>query len=322
MAPFPHYHTKSGSALSIPVPSPSPVQTVSPVILPSPSRAVDLAMRVSFPSTSTLEKLPIILLSHGLGRANWISSHYAYTPLSDFYAGRGFVVIQPTHLDSHFLGIEHEVLPWESRVTDMTQILDEMDKVVGQVPALKGRLDVERIAVVGHSMGAMTASQLLGMKNVDPRDGKVVHTPDARIKAGIILAGAGNGGDSLTEMAKGVLPFYNPQWETMTKPALIVYGDEDNVGLTTRGKEWLRDSYEGSPSPKAIIELKGGKHGLGGISSWDASETDDESPERMGAVQRITWAYLRSQLFQGDEAWKAATGALESLPELGFVQTK
>lgn len=322
MASFPLYHTKSGAALSIPVPAPSPVQTISPVVLPSSSRAVDLAMRISFPSTPESGKLPIVLLSHGLGHANWISSHYAYAPLSEFYAGRGFVVIQPTHLDSHFLGIKHESMPWESRVTDMKQILDEMDKIIELVPALRGRLDTERIAVVGHSMGAFTAASLLGMKNVDPRNGNVVHTPDSRIKAGVMLAGAGNGGDSLTERAKTVLPFYNPQWQTMTTPTFVVYGDEDNVGLTIRGKQWLRDSYEGSPSPKAIFEVKGGRHGLGGVSTWDAQETDDESPERLGAVQRLTWAYLRSQLFEGDEAWKTAASALEGLQEIGSVEIK
>ena len=323
MAPFPHYHAKSDSALSIPVPSPSPVQTISPVTLPAPSRNVDLVMRISFPSNLTSDKLPVILLSHGLGHANWISSHYAYTPLSDFYAGRGFVVIQPTHLDFHFLGIKHEGLPWKSRVTDMKQILDEMDKITEQVPQLKGRLDMDKVAVVGHSMGAFTAAQLLGTKNIDPRNQEVFDGSDIRIKAGVLMAAAGNGGDSLSEMAKNIIPFYNPQWDTMIKPTLIVYGDEDNVGLSTRGKAWLRDSYDGSPSPKAILELKGGKHGLGGVATWDAAESDDESPERLGVTQRLSWAYLWSQLYGDDDsAWSTASSALGKLPEVGSIEFK
>ncbi|WP_158277981.1 hypothetical protein [Caulobacter endophyticus] len=41
-----------------------------------------------------------MLLSHGHGPSNYIPSKDGYGPLVNFYAERGFVVIQPTHLNS------------------------------------------------------------------------------------------------------------------------------------------------------------------------------------------------------------------------------
>lgn len=316
----PYYHARIGAAADIPVPDPKPVLSFSPVVLQSKNRPVDLMMRVSVPESGT--KLPVILLSHGLGYANYISSHLGYTPLSDFYAARGFVVIQPTHLDSHFLGLKNENgLPWKSRMEDMIQILDELETIEKAVPTLKGRLDKSNVAVIGHSMGTNTAAMLLGATNTDPRTGEVTIMKDDRIKAGITLAGGGNGGDDIAEHARPMLPFYNPDFSTMTTPTLVVYGDEDTLRLTTRQIDWYTDSYTHGPSPKALFAVKGGKHGLGGVSTWDAGETDDESPERLAATQRVTWAYLRKELYGDGEAWDQVMEALKNL-DLGVIKTK
>lgn len=316
----PHYHALIGAAANIPVPDPKPVLSFSPVVLPSKGRPVDLMMRVSVPESGN--ELPIILLSHGLGHANYISSHYGYTPLSDFYAARGFAVIQPTHLDSHFLGLKNEDgLPWKSRIDDMTKILDELDRVEDAVPTLKGRLDKSKVAVIGHSMGANTAAMLLGAINIHPTTGELTQMRDDRIKAGITMAGAGNGGDDIVEQARAMLSFYGPDFSTMSAPALVVYGDEDTLRITTRKIDWYADAFTHGPSPKALFTVKGGKHGLGGVSTWDAGETDDESPERLAATQRVTWAYLRKELCGDEEAWIKTIEALKAL-DLGTVEVK
>jgi predicted dienelactone hydrolase len=84
--------------------APTPVVSVSPVVLSAPGRAVDLQMRVSAPVTE--RELPIILLSHGHGNSNNLSSLNGYGPLANFWAAHGFVVIQPTHLDSKTLRLD------------------------------------------------------------------------------------------------------------------------------------------------------------------------------------------------------------------------
>ncbi len=93
----------SNGAENIPVSVPVPVVSVSPVVLPVPGRAVDLQVRVSAPATG--RDLPIILLSHGHGNSWYLSSLNGYGPLANFWAAHGFVVIQPTHLDSRVLGL-------------------------------------------------------------------------------------------------------------------------------------------------------------------------------------------------------------------------
>lgn len=319
------YHTLTGAAAAIPINAPKPIISFSPVVLPAQGRLVNLELRVTVPSVGVA--IPIILLSHGQGRSNFLSSLEGYAPLYEFWAAHGFAVLQPTHLSSTFLGIKtpdgREGF-WQERTTDMSRILDNLEYIEDAVPGLKGRLDYTRVAVVGHSAGARTVSLLLGTRNVDPRDGSTWYKPEPRIKAGVILAGLGKGGADLSDAGKLRAPFYDPDFSTMTTPALIVYGDEDrSPHFTNRGPDWHADSYVLAPAPKDLLMLKGANHVLGGISGWDARETvDDESPERVAVVQRMTWAYLRSQLYEADMAWAEACKALAELEGLGVVKAK
>ena len=67
----------------------------------------------------------------------------------------------------------------------------------------------------------------------------------------------------------------------------------------------------------------GALNGFGGISGYDAKETSDESPERVAALQRITWAYLRTTLFPGDDAWDVVTQELATAENpTGRIESK
>jgi predicted dienelactone hydrolase len=137
--------------------APATVVSARPVILSAPGRGDDLQVRVSAPATGT--GLPVIVFSHGFG---WSMDGYA--PLADFWAAHGFMVIQPTHLDSRTLGIpaEDPRTPriWRLRIEDLTRVLDELDVLETSVPGLAGRLDRDRVAVAGHSWGAQSASRV------------------------------------------------------------------------------------------------------------------------------------------------------------------
>ncbi|KAF3903460.1 hypothetical protein ABW20_dc0105224 [Dactylellina cionopaga] len=317
------YHARIGAAAEIPINASQPIMCFCPVVLPSPGRPVDLELRVTVPATG--DALPILLLSHGQGRSNYLSSLEGYAPLAEFYAAHGFAVLQPTHLRSGFLGLpwpKGQELWWQGGSEDMVQILDNLNTIETAVPGLKGRLDHTKVSVVGHSAGTMTVCGLLGFTNTDPRDGSVYHKPDSRVKAGVVLAGLGNGGTSMSENGKTMVPFYGGDFSTMTGSALVVYGDED-VGphLTNRAADWHADPYTSAPGSKDLLTLTGAKHGLGGISGWDAGETQDESPELLGIVQRMTWAYLKSQLYEGDTAWADACKAFGGIGK-GKVESK
>src|SRR5262245_31666284 len=162
--------------------APSPVFSIAPIVLPAPGRAVDLELRVSAPVTGT--KLPILLLSHRHGPSNHLSSLNGYAPLANYYAANGFVVVQPTHLDSKMLpfreGHRDSPLHWRTRAEDMTRILDHLDTIESAVAEIASRTDQSKVAVVGHSMGGHTASLILGARSKDPRDGTEVNSVEPR----------------------------------------------------------------------------------------------------------------------------------------------
>lgn len=298
-----------------------PVTVVSarPVVLSAPGRGEDLQVRVSAPASGG--DLPVIVFSHGFG---W--SMDGYLPLADYWAAQGFVVVQPTHLDSRTLGLppEDPRTPriWRIRIEDLTRVLDGLDVLEAAVPGLAGRLDRDRVAVAGHSWGAQTASALLGAR-VLGSDGKPGEDmSDPRVKAGVLLALTGLG-DTLTPFAAEHFPFMKPSFDTMTTPALIVAGDNDQSALSTRGPDWFTDPYIYSPGDKSLLTLFGGEHSLGGICGYTVVETTDENPARVALIQRLSTAYLRSALHPGDTGWKAAAAALAEDPEaLGALQSK
>lgn len=288
---------------------PDSVISFTPVVLPAPDRGADLLLRVSAPATG--HDLPIILFSHGNGQ-----SLYGYGPLADFWAAHGFVVIQPTHLDSRTLRLAQNdprrSLLWRSRVEDLKRVLDQLDVIEASVPQITGRIDRSRIAVAGHSWGGQTASMLLGARHPHPEDGSVVNFADDRIKAGVLLAVPGRGGADLSSFAAEHFPFMHPDFSHMTAPTLVVAGDNDHGRMTTRGPDWWADAYVLSPGSKCLLTIFGGEHSLGGIPGYEAAETTDENPERVAAIQRLSWAYLRSTLYPGDRAWPEAVAALSA----------
>lgn len=306
--------------MEINVNTPAPIISVKPVVLPVPERGEDLQVRVSAPITG--HDLPIIVFSHGFG-----SSMDGYAPLVDFWAAHGFVVIQPTHLDSRTLNLPPEdsrtPLIWRIRVDDLKRILDQLDLIEAAVPGLSGRLDRSRIAAAGHSWGGQTVSTLLGARVLDA-DGKPGEDmSDPRIKAGLLLATTGKGGSDLSPFAAEHFPFMNPSFADMNTPTLVVAGDQDQSRLSTRGPDWFADPYFLSPGSKSLLTLFGGEHSLGGIPGYNVTETTDENPERVALLQRVTWAYLRSALGIDDSSWAAARAALEEgANPLGRMESK
>ncbi|NMO91501.1 chlorophyllase/cutinase-like alpha/beta fold protein [Actinomycetospora sp. TBRC 11914] len=294
----------------------APVVSVGPLTLESPARGVDLEVRVSAPVTG--RDLPVVLFSHGFG-----SSSRAYGPLVDFWAAHGFVVVQPTHLDSRTVGLAphdpRQPTLWRHRVEDMLRILDDLDRLEGAVPGLPGRVDHGSVAVAGHSFGGQTAGVLLGLRVTDPVDGTEIDLADGRVGAGVLLATAGRGGADLRPGVIEAMPWLNPVFAHLRTPCLVVAGDADVSPLTTRGADWLTDPYRYSPGARSLLTLVGGEHSLGGIPGYEAAETTDEDPERVAVVQRTTWAFLRSTLRPGDPAWAEAVAALADPPHPSAV---
>ena len=298
----------------------TPVVSLAPLQLSAPGRALPLEVRVSAPATGS--DLPILLFSHGNG---W--SHDGYAPLTAFWASRGFVVVQPTHLDSRRYGISFDdprfPTIWTERIADMTRILDQLDTVEAAVPGLAGRVDHTRVVAVGHSWGAQTVQSLLGARVLDA-DGQVGgDLSDERIAAGVLLAATGTGGEHLHPFAQANFPFMYPSFAELSAPTLVVAGDADQSRMSSRGPDWFTDAYSLSPGATDLVTFFGAEHSLGGIPGYEVAETTDENPERVAVLQRLTTAYLRSQLVPADDSWAAARAGLnDSTDPIGRVSTK
>lgn len=296
------------------------VLSMSPVALRAPERPVQLEVRVSAPATGT--RLPVIVFSHGNG---WNLDGYG--PLTMFWASRGFVVVQPTHLDSrrNAYGFDDPVFPsiWMQRYRDLDHIINQLDAIEAAVPGVIGRVDRERIAVAGHSWGAQTAGMLLGAR-IENADGSIGGDfTDSRVKAGMLLAATGIGGEELHPFAKATFPFMNPSFGTLGTPTLVVAGDHDQSAMSSRGPDWFTDAYTFAPGATDLLTLVGAEHSLGGIPGWEAAETTDEDPERVAVVQRLTTAYLRSALTAGDRTWVSARQVLcDNVNVVGRIDSK
>ncbi len=289
--------------------SAGPTVSVRPVVIPAPGRGQDLQVRVSAPAAG--QDLPLVVFSHGFG-----FSMDGYGPLADYWAANGFVVVQPTHLDSVSLGLAPEdprsPRIWRFRVEDLTHVLDELDLLESSVTGLGGRIDRSRIAVAGHSYGATTASALLGARVLGPESHDGEDFTDARVTAGVLLCVPGTGGENLTPFAAQYFPFMHPDFEAMTRPALVVAGDNDQSPLSLRGPDWFTDAYTLSPGDKALITVAGAEHGLGGVHAYGGVPmTATENPAQVALVQQASTAYLRSTLGIGGEDWTKVRTSLQ-----------
>jgi predicted dienelactone hydrolase len=176
----------------------------------------DLLVRVAYPDPAAdgaPTTFPVVVFSHGE-----FASKDHYNAVADHWASHGIIVILPTHRDSESLGympgrIElREVLA--GRVGDLAFLLDQLDAVADEAPALAGRIDMERIALGGHGIGVLGALALAGLEiKLDPK--KSASKKDERVKAIISYNGV------------GPFAFIDDDWSAVQLPVFAAAGTAD-----------------------------------------------------------------------------------------------
>jgi predicted dienelactone hydrolase len=136
---------------------------------------------------------PVILFSHGLG-----GSREAAPYLGLHWSGRGYVVIFLQHPGSDEsvwrdtpLRQRIQVLKGAASVQNFKDRVDDVGVTIDQLEAfqaaksgpLAGRLDLKKIAIAGHSFGAVTAQAVAGQRQ--PIGASLT---DKRIKAALIFS--------------------------------------------------------------------------------------------------------------------------------------
>ncbi len=277
----------------------------SDITLRDEKRGRDIESRVHYPATGS--KLPLIVFSHGFG-----ADRTAFTPIAQHWAEHGFVVVSPSHIDGFGKSkgkggappagglsalMKNAVLKTENRVGDITFILDSLDQLIIQLPALKDRIDRSRIGVGGHSLGAYT-TMLIGGVTADIGEVKARSFKDARVRCIMPISGQGTGQQGLTDSS----------WSTLTIPMLTVTGSLDK-GAGGQGPEWKKEPFKFSPAgDKYLVFIEGANHvSFGGatpgnitdavkagtLAFWNAYLKDDAAAKSSLASGSIMLPYAK-----------------------------
>ncbi|HTD22104.1 MAG TPA: hypothetical protein VK738_05595 [Terriglobales bacterium] len=240
---------------------PYQVSLVSDVILHDAKRKKHLPLNVLYPVASGSGSLPVIIFSHGAG-----GSKDGYQGLTRYWASYGYVVIQPTHVDSialqrtqgkHPGGLLQnaeeavsDVQAWQDRPRDISFVIDSFGELERKLPHLKNKLDATRIGVGGHSYGAYTAQAIGGATIVLPGKTEALSLADKRVKAILMMSPQGSGEMGLT----------HDSWKNFTLPMMVMTGSLDR-GLKKQALGWRKEPFERAASPeKYYVFIDGATH--------------------------------------------------------------
>jgi len=202
------------------------------------------------PGAAAGRPFPLIVFSHGSG----VASPARYDLLFRAWAAAGYVVAAPRHSvsSSSAPGSASDVV---NQPGDVSFVITEMSRREDdRAGPYGGLVDAGRVAVAGHSLGAVTA--LATAVNGCCADG--------RVRAAVVLAGG-----------RGAFPA--DRWfEGVPKPLLAVHGDDDRVVRIAEG----RGIFDAAPPPKAMLTVVGGDHNR----PFGGALATTDNPERLGAT--------------------------------------
>ncbi|MBK8206584.1 MAG: hypothetical protein IPK87_07260 [Planctomycetes bacterium] len=134
------------------------------------------------------------------------------------------------------------------RSKDLLLVIDQMTKLVEATPELKGKTNLEQVAVVGHGAGAAAAVILAGA-TIDVGEEKGKTFADKRIKAVVPYGPA----------QSGRYGFSAESWKGLNTPMLAVSGaTQMNFGRGTPDPEARKESFKGAPEGnKYFVSIEG-----------------------------------------------------------------
>jgi predicted dienelactone hydrolase len=250
---------------------------------------------------------PVIIFSHGAG-----GSGSGYLPLLRYWASHGYVVIAPTHADAveltrgngTVLDAERQALigalfkpdQWAARPADISFLIDSLKSLSN----LKGKIDLDRIGVGGHSFGAQTSAVIGGATLTIPGKG-IQSFSDPRARAILVLSGEG----------PGAMGFTRTSFDSMDRPTMVQTGSLD-TGMGNPngpyGPTWKMQPFDLAPAgDKYCVFITGANH-----LAFTVSLATKPVADAIKMTTLAFWdAYLKGDAagktkLQADKTWGAA----------------
>jgi predicted dienelactone hydrolase len=226
---------------------------------------------------------PVVVWSHAGGL-----DKDAYDPLVKTLAERGYVVLQPTHRDSLLYATEEQraaLMPgegitsanWADRARQVSLVLDRLADLNGTHPDLKGKLDVERVAVGGHGNGADTAQLVAG---ITVGNGETRSFRSAKARAFIVIG------------PQGVPVLPAEAGKSLDRPVLLVSGDRD-ASRDRKPATWRKRAFEAMPAGgKHLLWLTNAMSNFGGITGRKIVSGGPDDEAQVSTLAAVATAFL------------------------------
>jgi len=260
-----------------------------------------LPIRVYLPAAT--KAAPVVLFSHGLGGSCQNNPY-----LGKHWSARGYVVVfvqHPGSDESVWRGQRPAQIPMAMkqaanlenfmlRVADIPAVLDQLTRWnADEAHALRGRFDLTRVGMSGHSFGAVTTQAVSGQSL--PVGGP--RFTDPRIKAAVAMS------PSIPAMGNAAQAF-----SSVKIPWLLMTGTKDVVrlgGVSLGGDSESRLGVYPAlpPGDKYELVLKDGEHGAFGDRALPC-EGRQQNPNHHRVILALSTAFWDA-FVKGDAEAKA-----------------
>jgi len=277
-----------------------------------PNRARQIPVKYYLPAAldKATTPFPVVIFSHGLG-----GSREAAVYLGDYLCKHGYVgvFIQHPGSDESFwkpdlqksggavdkakilskfktqlMNPMHAV----NRAKDVHFVVDMLEQANKSNPRLKGKLDLNKIAIAGHSFGSWTALTASGQSMVTPF-GKEISSVEPRIKAAIYL--------SPTAPRKNTDPAV--VFGKIQIPGLHLTGTADDSPVNDAKAIDRRIAFDNiSKSDQYLVILNGADHMVFGGRARKVLKPEDMKHQEI--VQETTLHFLDAYLKGDSDAKK------------------
>ncbi len=283
--------------------APSDVKTIR-AVWHDDARNRDVPFKIYFPAAAG--KYPVIIFSHGLG-----GTCDGYEYIGVHWAKNGYVSVHIQHKGSDdgvwrgksnpMQEMRKATMDFESilnRPKDVSFAIDQIDKLnKDEQSELKGRCDMEKIGVAGHSFGAYTALASSGRKLVGPLGGSM-DLSDPRIKACIAMSAPAKGKEKS-----------NNSYADYKVPCMHMTGtlDDSPIGDTKASDRRIPfDSIE--KAEQYLVIFKDGDHMIFSGRGLKIGERAAKDKEFQELIKQSTVKFWDAYLKDNSEAKKWLTG--------------